>query len=407
MINPNTLNFLLKGSCPRLLVVFNKADLMKDPKELAKKKKQIKLKLANMEFSSLAFCQVSALTGEGINESLLPNLKDMTKLTNMSLTEGEDFVMNADHCFQVKGKGTVVTGTVLSGILKLNDTIDVPEINAKNQTVKGIQVFRKPVGQVSKGERCGLSIPSLNSEHFERGVICKSASAIFANSVVLPLNKISHYSQSISSNELFHVTVGHSTKTARVTIFSCKNNEFSLENSFDYEEKDEDDKTYYIYLDFESTPILCFTNQLFIGSKLDLDENLSKNASTCRLVFHGKPLAINKLPKIYKTKRKQGQVDRLHDAETLIVKNMFKKETNLNLFMNMKVSLSTGEKGKIASAFGTSGKVKVALEDDLEIETLCRLDVVGEKNDPVEVSLDFMYQVVPGDKNKRNILIQT
>merc|ERR1711953_592870 len=68
-IQTQTAECLILGEilCPKLLVAFNKVDLVKDDAALAKTKKNIKLKLANMDFKQLAFCQVSALTGEGIN----------------------------------------------------------------------------------------------------------------------------------------------------------------------------------------------------------------------------------------------------------------------------------------------------------------------------------------------------
>ena len=44
-------------------------------------------------------------------------------------------------------------------------------------------------------------------------------------------------------------------------------------------------------------------------------------------------------------KQKLGQIERVHDEQTLIVKNLFKKETNVDLFERLKVSLSNGETG--------------------------------------------------------------
>ena len=71
---------------------------------------------------------------------------------------------------------------------------------------------------------------------------------------------------------------------------------------------------------------------------------------------------------------------------------MFKKETNLELFKGMQVQLSTGEKGTILGPFGKSGKIKVELIDEIEVETLLQLDITSadEKPDPVKVELKFM-----------------
>ena len=104
-----------------------------------------------------------------------------------------------------------------------------------------------------------------------------------------------------------------------------------------------------------------------IGSRLDTDIH----ANTCRLAFYGHVLDgftdvdyLNKeLPsklRIYKRKEKIGFIDRVVDSQTIIGKDLFQKETNINTFINFKVELNpTGEQGFIESSFGQSGKFKV------------------------------------------------
>ena len=105
-----------------------------------------------------------------------------------------------------------------------------------------------------------------------------------------------------------------------------------------------------------------------LGSKLDTD--IHKNI--CRLAFDGKLLhsftdkdyqttELSKL-RIYKNKKKEGQVERCVNDYEVVAKNMFKKETNIHLFEGLKVTLSTGETGKIDGPFGQSGKFKISLD---------------------------------------------
>jgi selenocysteine-specific elongation factor len=72
-----------------------------------------------------------------------------------------------DHCFQIKGKGTILTGTILSGVLKINQDIEIPSISEKKK-VKTIQMFKKPVESAQKGDRIGFSVTQLDSSKFER-----------------------------------------------------------------------------------------------------------------------------------------------------------------------------------------------------------------------------------------------
>ncbi len=119
-------------------------------------------------------------------------------------------------------------------------------------------------------------------------------------------------------------------------------------------------------VELEST-IACQLQSILIGSRLDTDIH----ANTCRLAFYGHVLDgftdsdfVNKeLPnklRIYKRKEKVGLIDRLVDDQTIIGKDLFQKETNINAFVNFKVELNpTGEQGFIESSFGQSGKFKV------------------------------------------------
>ena len=157
-------------------------------------------------------------------------------------------------------------------------------------------------------------------------------------------------------------------------------------------------------------PIIGLSDSLVIGSRLDTDINLN----TCRLAFYGrivfpflsKEYTKEELPKlkIFKWKSKEGTVERMADEYTVIVKSLFKKETNMALFTNMKVKLSTGEEGIIEGTFGQSGKIKVRVPKGLSATTMERLSTTkkgkskqqqqgegGEAvaKEPVKVLLEF------------------
>ncbi len=119
-------------------------------------------------------------------------------------------------------------------------------------------------------------------------------------------------------------------------------------------------------IELEST-IVCQLQSILIGSRLDTDIH----ANTCRLAFYGDVLdgftdsdylnkdIPNKL-RIYKRKEKIGFIDRFVDNQTIIGKDLFQKETNINAFINFKIELNpTGEQGFIESPFGQSGKFKI------------------------------------------------
>lgn len=90
----------------------------------------------------------------------------------------------------------------------------------------------------------------------------------------------------------------------------------------------------------------------------------------CRLAFTGNMLASTDdaeyrktfLPRllVYKRKRREGVVDRLHDSDTVIGRNLFKKETQLDVFAGLAVTLSTGERGVIDGGLGKQASSRCA-----------------------------------------------
>lgn len=62
------------------------------------------------------------------------------------------FSMAVDHCFPIRGHGTVMTGTVLRGTVRVGDSVEIPSLSVEKK-VKSIQCFKKPVEAVSQGDR--------------------------------------------------------------------------------------------------------------------------------------------------------------------------------------------------------------------------------------------------------------
>lgn len=143
-------------------------------------------------------------------------------------------------------------------------------------------------------------------------------------------------------------------------------------------------------LKFE-TKVRCQLDALVIGSNLEADSLADK----CRVAFHGKLVhrmdgdAFGDKIRLFKLKRKQGVVAKLGDpcvdnkgdkvVKDVVGKDLFKKETNMNQFIGMKLQASTGEMGKIASSFGKSGKFKVDFPDGTAVKPNGKLYLTFKK----------------------------
>lgn len=81
------------------------------------------------------------------------------------------FLFYIDHCFAVKGQGTVLTGTVSSGRVAVGDTIELPALKLQRK-VKSMQMFRRPVNAAQRGDRVGICVTQLDASSIERGLAC-------------------------------------------------------------------------------------------------------------------------------------------------------------------------------------------------------------------------------------------
>ncbi|XP_026204006.1 selenocysteine-specific elongation factor [Anabas testudineus] len=424
-VQTQTAECLLIGelTCPRMVVVLNKIDLLPPNKRqsaIEKMTKRLHKTLESTRFKECPVIAVAAKPGgpeapdteepQGVPE-LIELLKKQTYLPQRD--PGGDLLMAVDHCFSIRGQGTVMTGTILQGSLAINDTVEIPALKVTKK-IKSVQMFRKPVSGAMQGDRVGVCVTQFDPKLLERGVVCTPGSLRTLYAAVISVRKIGYFKGSLATRAKFHITVGHETVMAKVTFFGLPpvgspeppsdtkppaSQPCSLEQPFTFDREyifqDEyvtgqgelssgADPEQWALLEFER-PVTCPSLCLVIGSKLDTDIH----ANACRLAFQGRLLqgfedknyGETSLPRlhIYKMKQREGQVERVTDDYTVIGRNLFKKETNLQLFVGLKVMLSTGESGVIEGGFGQSGKFKIRVPEGLRSDTQQLLNSTSKK----------------------------
>ncbi|XP_055069320.2 selenocysteine-specific elongation factor [Misgurnus anguillicaudatus] len=397
-------------TCSRMVVILNKIDLLPSDKRqgaIDKMTKRMHKTLENTRFKDCPVIAVAAKPGgpeapdteeaQGITD-LIELLKAQAFLPHRDPSGA--LLMAVDHCFSIRGQGTVITGTILQGSLSVNDTVEIPALKVTRK-VKSVQMFRKPVSSAIQGDRVGVCVTQFDPKLLERGVVCTPGSLRTLYAAVISVQKIEYYRGALSSRAKFHITIGHETVMARISFFNRvlpgnQNGDSQDSFSFAWEfhhldeyltcqaEGEGREPQQWALLEFER-PVTCPPLCLVIGSRLDSDIH----GNTCRLAFHGKLLegfedknytetALPRL-KISKNKQKEGAVERVTDDYTVIGRNLFKKETNLQLFVNLKVTLSTGETGTIEGGFGQSGKIKIRIPEGLKEETKQLLSSTSKK----------------------------
>ena len=87
----------------------------------------------------------------------------------------QDFLMPVEDVFSISGRGTVVTGRIEKGTIKIGETIEIVGFSdTKTTTVTGVEMFRKEMDQGQAGDNCGILLRGIKKEEVERGqVLCK------------------------------------------------------------------------------------------------------------------------------------------------------------------------------------------------------------------------------------------
>jgi len=415
-IQTQTAECLVVGElCTRdLVVVLNKCDMV--PTEgretaLAKTEKRLRATFANTKFPDATFVRCAARPGgpeseaspEGLNavvEALLARTKPPSKADLEA-----PLLFAVDHCFPIRGQGTVLTGTVLQGQLAVGQSVELPAFKLEKK-VKSMQMFKKPVQVARRGDRLGVCVTQLDATLVERGVLAAPGSVPTIDGALVRVERIRFYKQRIPSKAKVHVTVGHATVMAVVHFFGRElpaggpeGDVAGFDFGADYAHQDElfgagswapNDaeiersgvgwpREQWALLDFE-TPVTCPLGSLLIAAKLDTDAH----TPTCRLMFSGrltcafdaKDKAELAKVRVYKLKGREGRVERMEkDGRTAVCTGLFKRETDLSLFTGMRVRSENGAKGEIMGSFGKTGKVKVYFPDGLAEadDTKCRV----------------------------------
>uniref|UniRef100_A0AAG5D8N4 Selenocysteine-specific elongation factor n=1 Tax=Anopheles atroparvus TaxID=41427 RepID=A0AAG5D8N4_ANOAO len=276
-------------TCKRLIVVLNKIDTLADPqqrkKTVDKLSKGIASVLSTMAFDETPIVAISAGTGENI-QLLVDTLAAKSFVPQRSTHL--PFMFAVDHCFAIKGQGTVCTGTVLQGQLSVNDEVEIPKIKL-HRKVKSIQMFRKSYQTIRQGDRAGICITQFDPKTLERGIVCASSYAHYVHACITKLTRVRYFKRPLRSKAKFHVTCGYETVLATALLFVGKGDTFSYDQQYEYLEELSDssltpnDCHVFTLLEFEK-PILAFPDALIIGSKLDSDIH----SAECRLAFSGR-----------------------------------------------------------------------------------------------------------------------
>ena len=120
-----------------------------------------------------------------------------------------------DHCFDVKGVGTVILGKVERGKIKTYDTLKLfPK--GTDVSIKSIQMHDDNVDEAYSPARVGLSVKGVSQEDVQRGdVLCMPDSLRVEQEITLEYSQNKYFKETVSENQTFVVNIGLQIKSAR------------------------------------------------------------------------------------------------------------------------------------------------------------------------------------------------
>ncbi|MFX0539479.1 elongation factor Tu [Ornithinimicrobium sp. Y1847] len=171
---------------PYIVVALNKSDMVDDEEIMELVEMEVRELLSSYEFpgDDLPVVRVSALKALEGEQKWVDSVLELMDTVDEYIPEPErdldkPFMMPVEDVFTITGRGTVVTGRIERGVLKVNEEIEIVGIREQSTktTVTGIEMFRKLLDEGRAGENVGLLLRGTKREDVERGqVIVKPGS---------------------------------------------------------------------------------------------------------------------------------------------------------------------------------------------------------------------------------------
>jgi len=164
---------------PYILVALNKADMVDDEEILELVELEVRELLASQDFDEDApvvrTSGLKALEGDPEWVKTVVELMDAVDESVPDPVRDTDkpFLMPIEDVFTITGRGTVVTGKIERGVLKVNEEVEIVGIKPKSfkTTVTGIEMFRKLLDTAQAGDNAGLLLRGTKREEVERGQV--------------------------------------------------------------------------------------------------------------------------------------------------------------------------------------------------------------------------------------------
>ena len=172
---------------PRIVVFMNKVDLVDDPELLELVEMEIRdlLSFYNFDGDNTPIIKGSALGGLNGEPQWTEKVMELMNAVDEWIPlpqrdKDKDFLMPVEDVFSITGRGTVATGRIETGIIKVGDPVDIIGMGAEKlkSTVTGVEMFRKLLDEGEAGDNVGLLLRGIDKDEIRRGMVIAKPGSI-------------------------------------------------------------------------------------------------------------------------------------------------------------------------------------------------------------------------------------
>ena len=175
---------------PRIVVFMNKCDMVDDPELLDLVEMELRELLSSYDYDGdntpiIRGSALGALNGEAKWEEKIMELMDAVDNYIQQPTRDVDkpFLMPVEDIFSITGRGTVATGRIETGVINMNDPVEIVGLQKEGEpplksVVTGIEMFRKLLDKGEAGDNAGLLLRGIEKDQIKRGMVIAKPGSI-------------------------------------------------------------------------------------------------------------------------------------------------------------------------------------------------------------------------------------
>jgi len=171
---------------PAVIIFMNKCDQVDDPEMLELVEMELRELLSSYDFPGddtpiIQGSALNALSNGGDDANCIMELMDSVDsfVPTPKREVDKPFLMPVEDVFSITGRGTVATGRIESGIIKVGESMDIVGMGSEQKTVcTGVEMFRKLLDQGEAGDNAGLLLRGVEKDQIQRGMVLSKPGSI-------------------------------------------------------------------------------------------------------------------------------------------------------------------------------------------------------------------------------------